>query len=319
MAGAIAGTAILKINGKQDHLDTVTLTINNECNMHCEHCYLQYVSSKGVIGDDTLDGVLGNRFRHLSIVGKEPLVNALSISKLCEIVERCKEANRTISFVTNGMNLSSLPTDIIPLLDYIDVSFDGGALSYEKYRKGSLSKILDGIQYCLAHGLKEVNALHTICNQTIDNLTDCIDLKRFVPFSNILFTPYLVTRNQGKNTVSPIPLTDIIQQLENNDELNNTEGTSVLIDNYHIEQGNISVSELDGLLNKVKHADKFRVFKDDPIFYGIIRVTYDGYILSPRQSLHTTQYHTAPTVNRKTDLNEAFQKLLKLERAYHGD
>ena len=319
MAGAIAGTAILKINGKQDHLDTITLTINNECNLHCDHCYLQYVSSKDVIGNDTLDGVMSNHFRHLSIVGKEPLVNALSISKLCEIVERCKEVNRTISIVTNGMNLSSLPSDIIPQLDYIDVSFDGGSLSYEKYRKGNLNKILDGIQKCLAHGLKEVNALHTICDQTIDNVTDCINLKRFVPFSNILFTPYLVTRNQGKNTVSPISLTDIIRQLDNNDKFNNTEGTSVLIDNYHIEQGNITVSELDGLLNKVKCTNKFRVFKDDPILYGIIRVTYDGCILSPRQSLHTTQYHAASTVNRQTDLNEAFQKLLKLERAFHGD
>lgn len=319
MAGAIAGTAIFKINGKQDCLDTVTLTINNECNMHCNHCYLQYASNKGVITEDIIGSVLDSSFRHLSIVGKEPLVNAKSISTLCEIVEKSKNNNRSISLVTNGLNLSSLPSDIIPLLDYIDVSFDGGLLFYEKYRKGNISKILDGILYCLAHGLKEVNALHTICNQTIDNITDCINLNRIVPFANILFTPYLVTQNQGDNTVTPIPLQDIIIYLDNNDVFNNTKETLVLIDNYHIEQESIISADLDASLNTIKCKNKFRIFKEDPIFYGIIRVTYDGIILSPRQSLHTAQYSMAKTVNCQTDLNKVFQEFLELEKMSNGD
>jgi MoaA/NifB/PqqE/SkfB family radical SAM enzyme len=41
MAGAIAGTAILNCK-LQSALDTVALTINNSCNLHCPHCYLQY-------------------------------------------------------------------------------------------------------------------------------------------------------------------------------------------------------------------------------------------------------------------------------------
>ena len=319
MAGAIAGTAILKIKGVQDKLDTITLTINNECNMQCRHCYLQYVSSKRIIDDSVLESIFESEFRHLVVVGKEPLVNRDSINKVCEIVELCRKAGHSVSFVTNGLNLSLLPSEIIPQIDYIDVSFDGGALSYDRFRKGNLSKILEGIQYCLSQGLKEVNALHTICSQTIDNITDCINLNSFVPFSTILFTPYLITHNQGHNTVSAIPLTEIISRLCSNETFNNTEGTLLLIDNYHIEQDGISVVDLHTALDVVKCKNKYRVIDEDPICYGILRVTYDGLILSPRQSLHTAFYNTAPSVFQQNNLNLAFRELRNLEIKPNGD
>lgn len=315
MAGAIAGTAILKIDGKQDLLNTITLTINNECNMHCSHCYLQYDSIESIIDDNTLDIIFKNKFKHLVIVGKEPLVNNSSIEKLCGIVERCKVKDLTVSFVTNGLNLSSLPPAIIPLIDYIDVSFDGGVLTYEKYRKGNLHKVLDGISFCLTHGLKEVNALHTVCDRTIENISDCVNLKEFVPFSTILFTPYLVTQNHGNNQVSSIPLFEIVRKFDGNSTFNSVDGTMLLIDNYHIEQERICLAELESELDKVKCREKYHVITDDPIMYGIIRVTYDGLVLSPRQSLHPSLYHTAQPVSMQNDLESAFQELRKFEKA----
>lgn len=319
MAGAIAGTAILKIEGLQNVLNTVTLTINNECNMKCSHCYLQYNSDRDIISDDVLKNIFSNKFGHLVIVGKEPLVNDLSIKKLCSIVERCREANISISFVTNGLNLSSLPTYIIPLLNYVDVSFDGGAITYERFRKGNLSRIIDGIHFCMAHGLEEVNALHTICDQTINNITDCISLKEYIPFKSILFTPYIVTCNQGDNGVSMIPLLEIIRQFDLNDTFNDTEEAQMLIDNYHIEQEKLNVVDLDDALSKVKCKNKYHFIKNDPIFYGIVRVTYDGLILSPRQSLHTAFYNNSLLLSQQNNLNMAFQKLLKQETESYGD
>lgn len=319
MAGAIAGTAILNIENHKEVLDTVTLTINNECNMQCRHCYLQYNSDKSIITDDVLNGLFANRFRHLVIVGKEPLVNDLSINKLCYIVEKCREIDSTISMVTNGINLVSLPTSILPLFDYIDVSFDGGIKSYANYRRGELSKIIDGIHFCLSHGLKEVNALHTICNQTIDNITDCISLNQEIPFKTILFTPYIVTHNQGNIFVSSIPLLEIIQHMDNNETFNNTDETMLLIDNYHIEQDKMSVFDLYKVLNNVKNKNKYRIFESDPLYYGIVRVTYDGLILSPRQSLHTACYHTVRSFIGQNNLNMVFHNLLKEEKESNGN
>lgn len=318
MAGAIAGTAILKTGGKHKTLNTVSMTINNACNLHCGHCYLQYKSDNGLISDATVELVLKNGFSHLAIVGKEPLVNKASIEKLCLIVEKCEKKDISVSFITNGINLSHLPIGIIPSLDYIDVSFDGGIESYNKFRKGDIGEIFDGIEYCLGHGLREVNALHTICDQTIGAISECVRLKEHIPFKTILFTPYLTTNNHGKNTVTLLPLLEIIKKMDANDTFNNTDEASLLIDNYHIEQEGLSVDCLEKFLAEVNNREKYVVYKDDPVFYGIIRVTYDGYILSPRQSLNTRLYQGAPQISINANLNELFEKLSIQELKLHG-
>ena len=318
MAGAIAGTAIIKTGWKHETLNTVSLTINNACNMSCGHCYLQYKSDNTLISDGIVESVLNNDFSHLAIVGKEPLVNNSSIEKLCSIIEKCAEKGISVSFITNGINLSHLPIGIIPLINYIDVSFDGGFESYKNYRKGDIVEILDGIRHCLEHGLKEVNALHTICNQTMEFVPDCIRLKEYIPFKTILFTPYLSTINYGENTVSPLPLLEVIKKMDNDDTFNNSDEASLLIDNYHIEQNGLSIGCLENALAKVSNKGKYLVYKDDPVFYGIIRVTYDGFILSPRQSLNTRLYRDAPRINSHTNLNELFRQLSNQELKIHG-
>lgn len=319
MAGAIAGTAILKTGGKHDTLNTVSLTINNSCNLHCGHCYLQYKSDNNLISDEVVKLVLKNEFSHLAIVGKEPLVNKASIEMLCFIVEKCEEKGISVSFITNGVNLSNLPIEIIPSLNYIDVSFDGGIGSYNNYRKGDIVEIFDGIDYCLRHGLKEVNALHTICDQTIGVVSECVRLKEYIPFKTILFTPYLTTKNYGENKVSTIPLLEIIKEMDDNDIFNNTDEALLLIDNYHIEQDGLSIDYLEKTIAEVSNKKKYLVYKDDPVFYGIIRITYDGYILSPRQSLNTRLYQEAPKINIHTNLNELLGKLSIQELKLHGN
>lgn len=319
MAGAIAGTAIIKTGGKHEALNTVSLTINNACNLHCGHCYLQYKSDNGLISDEIVESVLRNSFSHLAIVGKEPLVNKASIEKLCLIIEKCEERGISVSFITNGVNLSHLPIGIIPLLNYIDVSFDGGIGSYNKFRKGDIVEVFDGIEYCLGRGLKEVNALHTICDQTIGTVSECVRLKEYIPFKSILFTPYLITKNLGENTVKPFPLLEIIKKMDANDAFNNTDEASLLIDNYHIEQDGLNVDCLEKALAEVSNKGKYLLYKEDPVFYGIIRVTYDGYILSPRQSLNTRLYQEAPQITNNTNLNELFEKLSIQELKLHGN
>lgn len=319
MAGAIAGTAILKTDGKCDTLNTISLTINNVCNLHCGHCYLQYMSEEAHITDRVVNLVLSNDFRHLVIVGKEPLVNETSIEILCSITKKCVERNITVSFITNGLNLSRIPADIVPLFDYIDVSFDGGMESYKQYRKGNIFEIMNGIEYCLRNGLREVNALHTICDKTIDNVSECIRLKDNIPFKTILFTPYIVTDNQGYNEVFPLSLIDIIKRLDSNDDFINAHEASLLIDNYHIEQDGLNDNQLNCVLMSVRNQKKYLVYKDDPVFYGIIRVTYDGYILSPRQSLNTRLYRMAPQINANSNLNDLLMEMALYESMAHGN
>ena len=54
MGGVVSGSAIM-IPKSTGHLHTITLTINNQCNLHCPHCYLKYSGTKDIIEDKTID------------------------------------------------------------------------------------------------------------------------------------------------------------------------------------------------------------------------------------------------------------------------
>jgi MoaA/NifB/PqqE/SkfB family radical SAM enzyme len=316
MAGAIAGTAILKAQSLTERLHTITLTINNECNLKCPHCYLQYNSNKYLINNITIDSIFNSDFKHLVIVGREPLYNKDSIDIITKIIQLSKEHDVSLSIVTNGLNLLNIPKNFIKYINYIDVSFDGGNKSYEIYRKGNLRRIIKGIQYVSYYGIHEVNALYTISDKTISNIDDFISLIRYFQFPNIMFSPYLITENHGFNSVKPIKLHDIIEKLVNDHFFMNSPESFLLIDNYHLEQDKIDSHEIEEFIQTNKLHEKIKLFKHDPLFHGIIRVTYDDLVMTPRDSLHTKRYCQTNIFASKTNLNEVFQLLQMTELEY---
>src|ERR1035438_763554 len=82
MAGAIAGSAIFCCS-PTERLDTVTLTVNNACNLACPHCYLQYHSPVKKFRESLFDVLERSAFRHPAVVGKEPLFDGGSVA-ICE-------------------------------------------------------------------------------------------------------------------------------------------------------------------------------------------------------------------------------------------
>ena len=316
MAGAIAGTAILKASNNSDKLHTITMTINNECNMSCPHCYLHCKNDNRLIGQETINSIFNAKFKHIAIVGQEPLYNQSSIEKITTIAKQAKIRDVSVSIVTNGLNLKKIPKTTIELIDYVDVSFDGGEKSYSSFRKSSFSHIIDGVNYLKDCGLKEINALHTICDSTIDFISDCINIREFANFSNIMFSPYLITENFGENTVNPVHLLDIINVLLTNDLFMSTEEAFLLIDNYHLEQDGILPEQIESLIINNKIEKKLRLFKHDPILNGILRITYDDLVLSPRCSLHTKLYSQSNYYASKSNIEKCYQKLLIKEFDY---
>ena len=81
MAGAIAGTALVNYAPNiSKKLSTVTLTVNNLCNLQCPHCYLQYDGGETkYISPSILEHLYNAEFKHLVIVGKEPFVNTKTV------------------------------------------------------------------------------------------------------------------------------------------------------------------------------------------------------------------------------------------------
>jgi sulfatase maturation enzyme AslB (radical SAM superfamily) len=309
MAGAIAGTAILKANKLTNKLDTITLTINNQCNMSCPHCYLQYKSNTNLINQNTINSVFKSDFKHIAIVGQEPLYDKVSIDILSNIVISAKESNKTVSIVTNGLNLLKLPQEIIKLIDFIDISFDGGPVTYKNFRNSDFHKLIKGVDYLMANGIKEMNALHTINNRTIDFIDDCININKYAHFDNVMFSPYLITENFGSNNVESVNLLHLIDYLINNELFLKTDEAFLLIDNYHIEQDQILPSFLENIIREKNIERKIKLFKNDPIFHGIIRVTYNDIVLSPKESLHTKRYDDSNFCASNSNINLIFQKI----------
>jgi MoaA/NifB/PqqE/SkfB family radical SAM enzyme len=303
MAGAMAGTAILNA-GLTKSLHTVTLTINNDCNLSCPHCYLQYQGSVSIIADDLISFICEDNFEHLAIVGKEPLYNSESLAICEKIAERAVAKSKTVSLITNGLNLSLIKPRLLEHLSYIDLSLDGGPATYSQYRKASLSKILSGLEHLRRNGFKNVNALHVLNTRTADNVDDMMRVKEFFDFRRVMFSPYVKTSNFGANAVDALEIEALLSSLSRS-ELFMSEPNAVLLvgtENLPPESGRRdNVLEL---ANRYGLAEKIHHIAEDPLLYGIIRVTFDGYVLTPYQSLHTTEYRKVGRDISKVDLRD---------------
>lgn len=307
MAGAIAGTAILNNLNLTNRLRTITLTINNNCNLNCPHCYLQYDRKNFIVEEPTINSIFKAEFEHLAIVGKEPFVNKYSVELLENLIERCFLNGKTISVITNGIGLTKLNPTFIKYLDYIDVSFDGGPLTYKNYRKGDFFKIIDSINQVASNSNIRINALHTISSATIENIDDMMAIKQYAKFGIIMFSPFLDTLNDGIFKVSVISIEDILKKLSQSDSFMYTEDAFLLLDTYHATQEGVSIGQLNNLIDKYSLKTKIKLIEKDPLNYGIIRVTFDDFVLTPYESIHTQNYHKSNFVASSTNLNQVFQ------------
>ena len=97
MSGAMAGSAIVGAQARRDSLGTVTLTINNVCNLSCAHCYLQYDGREGLIDQDVINHIFESDFERICVVGKEPLANRASADTAGRIVDLASRKSRAVA------------------------------------------------------------------------------------------------------------------------------------------------------------------------------------------------------------------------------
>jgi sulfatase maturation enzyme AslB (radical SAM superfamily) len=307
MGGAIAGKATLDLE-KTGKLELVTMTVNDECNMSCPQCYLQYDGSKEYISKETQELVLSADFKHLALVGKEPLFN-MAHTRLTELLAyRTIKSGKTVSMITNGTNLHLIKHP--ELFSFIDVSFDGGRNTYS--RLGDYNAIISSINSLALNGGK-FNALHTLNKNNIDNISDMVSVNNDANFGIVMFSPYLITRkinkNNGTKFVTAISIEEVLQKMSENNYFMDAKNTLLNIDIYHAEQENIKMSEVKEAVQKYGLNSKVALFDNELTKY-VIRVTYDGLVMSPRDSLNTADYDVVQ-MKLNGDLNLAHQEILK--------
>lgn len=315
MTGAMAGSAILYAPNQSNKLHTVTMTINNSCNLQCPHCYLQYSGSKSTISENILQKVYCSNFNHLAIVGKEPTLHPELLEK---IVLEMKRNGRTASIITNGIQLNNLSTETLQNLSYIDVSFDGGPETYFKNRKSDYQKIISNIKDAKARGCSHINALHTLYKENIADIDDMVMISRDIEFDHILFSAYQESRNNGKNSVVSLRLIDeILPALAKSKEFCSQPTAKLLIGKLESQAPEFN-QKLLKKISQLKLEDKVLFDPVDPLLKGFIRLNYDGMVMVPLDSIHPKNYHsTSVELENKNNLNEIFS-LFQNNAVFYG-
>lgn len=309
MAGAIAGSVILDVRQQSDRLRLITLSVNNSCNLRCPHCYLQLSEPDSFIAESVIQQVLCSDCERIAIVGKEPLVTAMVARKTCELARRATASGKRVSLITNGLGLDYLPEDIGPTLDFIDVSFDGGPATYQSYRGPSYDKLVSRIWRRTSQGFCRFRALACLSSATAHAIEDTLAVAEIEGIEFLMLSPYLPTMNHGTNTVAPVSLSRLLIQLAESNRFRDTRNVILLIALHELKLLREDESSICALIDKLALGDKTVLIDCDPLDLGIVRVSYDGRVLTPLESLHPAYYTRTGISLSGTTVNEAFSKM----------
>lgn len=279
--------------------------------MNCPHCYLQTDQKSSTWVDSSIiEKILRSEFKHLAIVGKEPLVSQDHVNKLILLAKEIKKSGKTISIITNGKNLNLASSELLNNLDFIDISFDGGMKTYKQFRNGNFEKLKKNIQEIYNKGFKNINALHSVHNENINNIDDMMSIIKIVPFKKIMFSPYIITDNFGNNTVTKITLEQLFERLSSSKIFMKSPQAIVNIDSFHLEQAKMTANELIELAKKYNLKEKLILHDKDLLPFGVVRITYNGKVLSPSQSLNPKVYSKGLNLDDFANVNEAWEVLI---------
>lgn len=285
MAGAIAGSTILHYLDECDHLRVVTLTVNNRCNLDCPHCYLHYSREDEFVGAETLASIAQSGCQHVAIVGKEPLIDRATARSTGALVRQMKCAGKTVSTITNGHGLGFLDDETRALLAWIDVSFDGGPRTYGDYRRSSYSNVIRNVA-----GLNNARALHTLSRRNLGVLSDLMAVRDDHEWTGVLLSPYLSTSHDSRQSVGQPSLDDLTNALTGCAEFMRAPEAFVVFDSEYFQQQHIDPDRAKAFLKSEGLLTKAIWSVADPFDMGYLRVTYDGLVLRPLDSLFPSEY-----------------------------
>jgi pyruvate-formate lyase-activating enzyme len=304
MAGAMAGSAILAAATSCARLSTVTLTINNDCNLSCPHCYLQYEGRGGVVSPATLKSIFESSCERICVVGKEPLANRSSIETVRALVWDASARSKSVSLITNGLNAALLPAETVRALAWIDISLDGGPRTYGAYRQGSWPKLLRAVSALRANGCREIRLLQTISRETAGAIDDMLDAHAELGADLTLFSPFQPTRSHGSqrtSAISPVAVVDALAPY--------AARADVMLAADGLYASPYPEAESAFARARQLFGDRFVFVSSDPIDRGLIRVTYDGLVMTPFQAVDTADYATKGRPLEAAGLDAAYEAL----------
>ncbi|KAA3656622.1 MAG: radical SAM protein [Calditrichaeota bacterium] len=170
---------------EDDRLEVISILINNACNLHCRHCYLQTHAQDEYLTHDQWMTFFSTLFadiqpKILCFAGKEVFVNKESVHILLDAISlrnklQPPDKRRTeIGVITNGTLIHKyfdLLENISP--DYLDVSIDGLPDTHDAIRgKETFKKLEPNLNWLTNSFPGPVWVTHTLCAENYRSLPD---------------------------------------------------------------------------------------------------------------------------------------------------
>jgi hypothetical protein len=253
---------------------------------------------------------LKSNAHHIAIVGKEPLIDAESVAITERLVSLFVGEGKTVSLSTNGLGLHRLSDKCLADLEWIDVSLDGGPLTYSQYRRGNFDRVLNNVRESLSNGARSFNVLHTISSLNVGNLNDMMAVSGLSKWHNIIFSPYTQDQIQEKRTISSVPIDRFLKTFQECDNFLRNQSSYVLIGNHSFKDQGLNNDAVRCKIQEAQLSDKVIFIEQDPLLLGYVRVTYDGYLMTPYQSLYSSDFYAFRIpLEKHSSLNSAYQYL----------
>ncbi|NQU80162.1 MAG: radical SAM protein [Bacteroidetes bacterium] len=253
--------------------------VNNQCNINCRHCYVNYKQDNGSIGLDdwiqVFSSLIENGARTFGNVGKEPLLSWELTRQLLSFFKNQSSIIPDIRFgiVTNGILLDENKIgQLIKLTpNYIDISVDGNKTIHEKIRgTGTYSPLYKNLELISSTSLKKnIWISFTLNKFNKDSLPSLINELYKIGYSKFLVSPFITLDTNDKLYLSDEEIVTYIEDFMCNDKINFNSYNNLNIYFKHdfITSGNIMFKlEKGGIINKNN------LFVDD---YGILYTKYD--------------------------------------------
>jgi MoaA/NifB/PqqE/SkfB family radical SAM enzyme len=195
---------------------TLSLVVNNACNLKCRHCYLQVDQlTEPALSieewEQLLESVATTGVHLVSLAGKEVFLGNMG-RKILAILTRLRQASDGPTFrvglVSNGTLLASSRDLLLGSnLSYLDISVDGLPADHDAVRgSGAFEKTLPNIRWAVAeYGVD----FHITCTLQRRNAASIVEIAHF--FDDI------GVQNIGFGFYHPLPYTDGTLKLQRDD------------------------------------------------------------------------------------------------------
>lgn len=285
--GAFAGSAALLCQVLRSDVSVITLTMNNSCNLRCPHCYLQFAQEDKFVAPWVVETIAESDAEAVAIVGMEPLLNRDSARKLASIVEAVKSRDKKVGVITNGLNAHLLSRETAALVDWVDVSVDGTRETYGSIRGAPVRKLERGIETLDRLGVRQINVLHTLHAGNLSQLGDLADFGRDLATGQVVLSPFCATRHEGSQP-RDLDITSgaLLQALERSDV--DLDDCWIVLDLDWVAEPQLRQQFADRVERQL--GGRSIMFRADPAAYGMVRITYDARVMTPRQAMHTGDY-----------------------------